>query len=162
MRIRDLLRELFGIATVGVAAFLLLAVVSFDASDLASYTAPRGPLQNAAGSLGVTVASFLIRWVGGLGALGTGCWLLHFGWTCLRRVLGNDENAPPPVEPLRRITAGVVVVLVLAVVEAPLAERGWGPLARGPHPGGARGLALIPTRPCRRNGKAGTPRSAMR
>jgi len=153
MRIRELLRELFGIATVGLAAFLLLAVVSFDAGDVAAVSAPVGELRNMAGSLGVAVGAFLIRWVGGLGALGAGCWLAHFGWTCLRRVraeaAGVDaEGQPalptpqPKVEPLRRITAGVVVVLVLSVVEATLAARGWGSLAHGLQPGGYWGIFL--------------------
>lgn len=153
MRIRELLRELFGIATVGLAAFLLLAVVSFDAGDVPSVSAPVGELSNLAGSLGVAVGAFLIRWVGGLGALGAGCWLAHFGWTCLRRVraeaVGVDaEGQPalptpqPKVEPLRRITAGVVVVLVLSVVEATLAARGWGSLAHGLQPGGYWGIFL--------------------
>ena len=151
MRIRELLRELFGIATFGLAAFLLLAVVSFDSGDLPAISAPVGEIQNFAGSLGVTAGSFLIRWVGGLGALGAALWLAHFGWTCLRRVRQTDvvEGAAPlaetehgKVEPLRRITAGVVVVLVLSVVEASLAQRGWGSLAHGLQPGGYWGIFL--------------------
>ena len=144
MRIRELVRELFGIATVGLAAFLLLAVLSFDAGDLVGVSAPAAPPGNVAGSLGVATGAFLIRWVGGLGALGAALWLLHFGWGCLRRPEAAPEGAPsqPEVEPLRRITAGVVVVLVLAVVEATLDARGWGSLARGLHAGGYWGIFL--------------------
>ena len=141
MRIRELLRELFGIATLGLAAFLLLAVLSFDAADVVGVSAPAGPPGNVAGSLGVATGAFLIRWVGGLGALGAALWLLHFGWGCLRRP--EAEASPrPEVEPLRRITAGVVVVLVLAVVEATLDARGWGSLSRGLHAGGYWGIFL--------------------
>ncbi|MGE0713432.1 MAG: DNA translocase FtsK 4TM domain-containing protein [Planctomycetota bacterium] len=144
MKGRELLREMLGIALLGVSAFLLLSVLSFDAADLPGmrFPAPREP-GNLGGSLGLAVASGAIRWVGGLGALGVGLFMLHFGWSLLARAL-RDPAAPQTreVEPLRRLSAGVLLVLLLAVAEAWLAGAGWGSLARGLHPGGYWGLFL--------------------
>ena len=144
MKPRELLSELGGICLIGLAAFLLLSVVTFSAADLPGYSfPPPAEPSNAGGSLGVAIGGGLIRWVGGLGALGAGLFLLHFGWSCLRRALESKEQpSPQRVEPLRRISAGLVCVLVLAVLETGLAETGWGSLSRGLHPGGYWGIFL--------------------
>lgn len=145
MKPRELLKELTGIGLIGLAVFLLTSVASFSVNDLASHVAPVNPEPaNWGGSVGAGLGGFLIRWVGTLGGLAAGLFVLHFGWSCLRRALaGVEANAElPQVEPLRRIAGGLVMVLMLAVLERVIAGNGWVVLGQGLPPGGIWGLFL--------------------
>lgn len=155
MRPRELLRELLGVALVGLAVFTLASVLSFDVADLPHRVAPANPSPaNWGGSAGAWLAAALLEWVGTLGALGCGLLVLALGWSCLRDALVTSEptsEAPAPaaqVEPLRRVVGGLIAVLMLAVLERVLVSGvlaqwgGAGLLARGLPPGGLWGLFL--------------------
>jgi len=161
MNARELLKELTGIALLGIALFLLFSVVSFHAADLPSRYAPTGPeVLNWGGSVGAALSGFLLRWVGTLGSLAAGLFVAHFGWTLLRGALTKDKPEESSaestqVEPLRRIAGGVVMVLVLGALERALVGGGFGSFAQGLHPGGYWGSS---SRPSSRRGWAASAR----
>ncbi len=158
MRPRELLRELLGVALVGLAVFTLASVLSFDVADLPHRVAPANPSPvNWGGSAGAWLAGGLLEWVGTLGALGCGLLVLALGWSCLRDALiaaeptaegAADAAAQAQVEPLRRVVGGLIAVLMLAVLERVLVGGvlaswgGAGLLERGLPPGGLWGLFL--------------------
>ncbi|MCO5167525.1 MAG: DNA translocase FtsK [Planctomycetes bacterium] len=141
---RDLLRELQGVALLGLGAFSLVSVASFDPADLPGRVAPaRGAAQNLGGSLGAWLSAELIGWVGTLGAYGAAGMVFLFAAASLRRALPTEEAAGARGEPVRRVVGALVIVLTLAVVERVLAGSPWGWLVdRGLPPGGIWGLLL--------------------
>lgn len=138
---RDLLRELQGVALLGLGAFSLVSVASFDPADLPGRVAPaRGAAQNLGGSLGAWLSAEAIGWVGTLGAYGAAGMVFLFAAASLRRAQPAEERRS---EPLRRVVGALVIVLTLAVVERVLAGSPWGWLLdRGLPPGGIWGLFL--------------------
>jgi S-DNA-T family DNA segregation ATPase FtsK/SpoIIIE len=143
---RALLREIQGVTLLGLGAFGLAAVASFDLGDLPGRVAPaRGAPANLGGSLGAWLSAELIGWVGTLGAYGVAGMVLLFAASCLTRERAVEPGAEPPArpEPLRRVVGAGVIVLTLAVVERVIAGSPWAALVdRGLPPGGVWGLLL--------------------
>lgn len=145
MNARDLLRDLLGVVLLGITVFMLASVLSFDVADLAYRVAPSNESPaNWGGSLGASLAAFLLEWVGTLGALGTGLLVGSLGWSCVRPKKSDDLDTR--VEPLRRIVGGLVVVLTLSVLERVVVATPWAGLVdSGLHAGGTWGLFLEAT-----------------
>jgi len=149
VKARELTREVLGVCLLGTGLFCLASLFSFDAADLPGRVAPpRAEPANLGGSVGVVLASSLVRWVGGLGALAAGLLTLAFAGTCLKRAVGlrdeaaEDEDGEDPagVDPLRRLLGALVVVLTLSVIERVLPTGGL--FAQGLPAGGYWGLFL--------------------
>ncbi|RMG07634.1 MAG: hypothetical protein D6731_23465, partial [Planctomycetota bacterium] len=127
MKLREVVRELFGVFALGLSLFLVASLLSFDAADLPYRVSPAHPQPaNWGGRLGAWAAAELIEWLGFAGALAA---VLALAFLALRSTRGGGSSspgeAPPSPDPVRQVVGALAVVLTVSALERPKGSSAW-------------------------------------